>query len=384
MGKQSGSEMKILPGRRVEIWLGRSLGGLLLLGLYLLIERGGSAYLQRLTILFLINVMLVVSLNLFTGFTGVFSLGHIGFMALGAYASAILTMPVAMKAVNLPDLPLPLASIALPFLPALLLGGLTTMIIALLIGIPILRLSGHFVAVATLGFLIITRVILINAEGFTRGTRTFTGVPPYTTLGWTALWALFNVYVAWRLKHSTLGLQLLAARDDPWGARGVGVAIGRVRLIAFGISAFFTGVAGGLWAHFLTAFSPNAFYFSKTFEIIVMMIVGGMGSVTGSVLGTLLVMSVTELLRNLEPGVAVGSFTLGPLYGLSQIGLAVLLILLTAFRRQGLLGDREFRLEATIERLGDWVRKARFSIKAPSAREADPLINELISKLSKR
>jgi len=118
MGKQSGSEMKILPGRRVEIWLGRSLGGLLLLGLYLLIERGGNAYLQRLTILFLINVMLVVSLNLFTGFTGIFSLGHIGFMALGAYASAILTMPVAMKAVNLPDLPLPLASIALPFLPA--------------------------------------------------------------------------------------------------------------------------------------------------------------------------------------------------------------------------------------------------------------------------
>jgi len=227
------------------------------------------------------------------------------------------------------------------------------MIIALLIGIPILRLSGHFVAVATLGFLIITRVVLINAGGIhprhAHVHRPSLPIPPWVGQPW---WALFNVYVAWCLKHSTLGLQLLAARDDPWGARGVGVAIGRVRLIAFGISAFFTGVAGGLWAHFLTAFSPNAFYFSKTFEIIVMMIVGGMGSVTGSVLGTLLVMSVTELLRNLEPGVAVGSFTLGPLYGLSQIGLAVLLILLTAFRRQGLLGDREFRLEATIERLG--------------------------------
>jgi branched-chain amino acid transport system permease protein len=374
MEKRSGSEMKAISVRQGWLWLGRGLGGLLLLGLYLVIERGGNAYLQRLSVLFLINLMLVVSLNLFTGFTGVFSLGHIGFMALGAYTSAILTLPVTAKAANLPDLPAPLASVALPFLPALLLGGLFAALVAGLIGIPILRLSGHFVAVATLGFLIITRVVLINAEAFTRGTRTFAGVPPYTTLSWAALWAALNVYIAWRLKHSTLGLQILAARDDPWGAQGVGVAIGRVRLIAFGISAFFTGVAGGLWAHFLTAFSPNAFYFSKTFEIIVMMIVGGMGSITGSIVGTLLVMSVTELLRNLEPGVTVGAFSIGPLYGLSQIGLAVLLIFLTAFRRQGLLGDREFRLEALIERMEDWIREFRVPWKASSVREADPFM----------
>lgn len=374
MEKRSGSEMKAISVRQGWLWLGRGLGGLLLLGLYLVIERGGNAYLQRLSVLFLINLMLVVSLNLFTGFTGVFSLGHIGFMALGAYTSAILTLPVTAKAANLPDLPAPLASVALPFLPALLLGGLFAALVAGLIGIPILRLSGHFVAVATLGFLIITRVVLINAEAFTRGTRTFAGVPPYTTLSWAALWAALNVYIAWRLKHSTLGLQILAARDDPWGAQGVGVAIGRVRLIAFGISAFFTGVAGGLWAHFLTAFSPNAFYFSKTFEIIVMMIVGGMGSITGSIVGTLLVMSVTELLRNMEPGVTVGTFSIGPLYGLSQIGLAVLLIFLTAFRRQGLLGDREFRLEALIERTEDWIREFRVPWKASSVREADPFM----------
>lgn len=374
MEKRSGSEMKAISVRQGWLWLGRGLGGLLLLGLYLVIERGGNAYLQRLSVLFLINLMLVVSLNLFTGFTGVFSLGHIGFMALGAYTSAILTLPVTAKAANLPDLPAPLASVALPFLPALLLGGLFAALVAGLIGIPILRLSGHFVAVATLGFLIITRVVLINAEAFTRGTRTFAGVPPYTTLSWAALWAALNVYIAWRLKHSTLGLQILAARDDPWGAQGVGVAIGRVRLIAFGISAFFTGVAGGLWAHFLTAFSPNAFYFSKTFEIIVMMIVGGMGSITGSIVGTLLVMSVTELLRNMEPGVTVGTFSIGPLYGLSQIGLAVLLIFLTAFRRQGLLGDREFRLEALIERSEDWIREFRVPWKASSVREADPFM----------
>jgi ABC-type branched-subunit amino acid transport system permease subunit len=124
MEKRSGSEMKAISVRQGWLWLGRGLGGLLLLGLYLVIERGGNAYLQRLSVLFLINLMLVVSLNLFTGFTGVFSLGHIGFMALGAYTSAILTLPVTAKAANLPDLPAPLASVALPFLPALLLGGL--------------------------------------------------------------------------------------------------------------------------------------------------------------------------------------------------------------------------------------------------------------------
>lgn len=360
------------PIRRGWRWGLRGVALLLLAGIYLALERGGSAYLQRLAVLFLINLMLVVSLNLFTGFTGVFSLGHVGFMALGAYTSAILTLPIAMKKVNLPDLPAPLASTTLPFLPALILGGFTAAAVALLIGIPILRLSGHFVAVATLGFLIITRVVLINAEAFTRGTRTFTGVPPFTTLGWAALWALLNLYIAWRLKHSSLGLQVRAARDDPWGARGVGVSIARVRLIAFGISAFFTGIAGGLWAHFLTAFSPNAFYFSKTFEIIVMMIVGGMGSVTGSVLGTLLVMASTELLRNMEPGFAIGSFTFGPLYGLSQIGLAVLLILLITFRRQGLLGAQELRLEAIPERVERWLAQRKVVLESPRVRKADP------------
>ncbi|HXF69042.1 MAG TPA: branched-chain amino acid ABC transporter permease [Thermoflexus sp.] len=353
-------------------WALRALLLLLLGGAYLAVARGGNAYLERLAILFLINLMLVVSLNLFTGLTGVFSLGHIGFMALGAYTSAILTLPVALKAVNLPDLPPPLNSFALPFLPALLLGGLIVMIIAILIGIPLLRLSGHFVAVATLGFLIITRVVLINAEAFTRGTRTFSGVPPFTTLGWAALWAALNLYVAWRVKHSPLGLQLIAARDDPWGARGSGVDIPRIRQIAFGISAFFTGIAGGLWAHFLTAFSPNAFYFSKTFEIIVMMIVGGMGSISGSVLGTLLVMASTEILRNLEPGFAIGPWMFGPLYGLSQIGLAVLLILLITFRRQGLLGDQELRTEAIAERLALWLERRKATVGALRARKADP------------
>lgn len=362
--------------RREWSWALRGSLVLLLTGAYLALDRGGNAYLQRLAILFLINLMLVVSLNLFTGFTGVFSLGHIGFMALGAYASAILTLPVNQKAVNLPDLPAPLASIALPFLPALILGGLVAAIVALLIGIPVLRLSGHFVAVATLGFLVITRVVLINAEAFTRGTRTFTGVPPFTTMGWAAMWALLNVYIAWRLKHSPLGLRLIAARDDPWAAKSVGVSIGQMRLLAFGISAFFTGIAGGLWAHFLTAFSPNAFYFSKTFEIIVMMIVGGMGSVTGSILGTLLVMAATEALRNLEPGLAFGSLTIGPLYGLSQIGLAVLLMLLMTFRRQGLLGDHELRFEAIAERLERWLTRRKTALEAPRVRKADPELKE--------
>lgn len=364
--------MRALPARRGWVWALRLFFVLAVAAAYAAVARGGNAYLQRLAVLFLIDLMLVVSLNMFTGFTGVFSLGHVGFMALGAYVSALLTLPVPMKAVNLPDLPAPLAGIALPFLPSLILGGLAAAAVALLIGVPVLRLSGHFVAVATLGFLIIVRVVLINAEAFTRGTRTFAGVPPYTSLEGTAAWALLTLYVAWRLKHSALGLQMRAARDDPWAARGAGVSISRMRLIAFGVSAFFTGVAGGLWAHFLTAFSPNALYFSKTFEIIVMMIVGGMGSVTGSALGTLLVMASTEVFRNLEPGFRIGPFAFGPLYGLSQIALAVLLILLITFRRQGLLGDRELRWEPIAERLERWLEARRSALAAPRARKADP------------
>lgn len=317
------------------------LGGLLVVGLGLL-DASGQVFWQGLAINLAIFLILVVSLNLASGFTGVFSLGHIGFMALGAYISAILTLPLREKGDYLPRLPSWLAGVhfdqmigPLPigWLAATILTGILVAVVALLVGAVLLRLSGHFVAVATLGFLVIVRVILFNADDFTRGSRTFSNVTPYTNIWWAWGWAVLTLLVVWRLKHSSLGRAMFAQRADRWAAQAVGVSILRPRLVAFVISAFFTAVAGSLYAHFITSFSPTVFYFDLTFRVITMLVVGGMGSVTGSVLGTVTVVAIAELLRRIEDATL--------LYGMSGILLAAFFILVIVFRPSGILGQRE-------------------------------------------
>lgn len=319
--------------------------GLLALILWL-INRFASAYVARVTLNLGITILLVVALNLSNGFTGVFSLGHVGFMAIGAYTAAILTLPLRLKGTNLPDLPAWLAGVQLPFLPATLIGGILALIVAIVVGIPMLRLSGHYVAVATMGFLIIVRQLLINWDTLTRGSRTFSGVPAATNLAWAYGWALLTIYMVWRIKHAPQGRQMLAVRENMIAARAVGINVLRARLLAFAISAFFTGVGGALYAHYLTSFSPASFGFVETFDIVTIVVIGGLGSISGSVIAAVLVTLLTEALRVLERGGALGGLTLPPLFGLSQIILAVIFILLIIFRPQGLFGDRELRIGA--------------------------------------
>lgn len=319
---------------------------ILILALLLALLRvSGLAFWEGFAVNLGIFMILVLSLNLASGFTGVFSLGHIGFMALGAYTSAILTLPLREKGDYLPNLPGWLAGVhfdfylgpfPLGFFLATLLAAVVVSLVALLVGLVLMRLSGHFVAVATLGFLVIVRVILFNADNFTRGSRTFSNVTPYTNLWWVWAWALLTLYVVWRLKYSAYGRAMFAQREDPLAAQSVGIAIMPTRLLAFVVSAFFTAVAGSLYAHFITSFSPTVFYFDLTFRVITMLIVGGMGSVSGAVVGTLFVMGLAEGLRRFE------DVTL--LYGLSQIILAVIFILVIIFRPQGLLGQHEISL----------------------------------------
>lgn len=323
----------------------RLLAIVILAVLLALLQASGLSFWQGFVVNLGIFMILVLSLNLASGFTGVFSLGHIGFMALGAYTSAILTLPLREKGDYLPNLPGWLASLhfdfyvgpfPLGFFLATLIAATLVSLVAILVGLVLMRLSGHFVAVATLGFLVIVRVILFNADNFTRGSRTFSNVTPYTGLWWVWAWALLTLYVVWRLKYSAYGRAMLAQREDPLAAQSIGISVMPPRLLAFVVSAFFTAVAGSLYAHFITSFSPTVFYFDLTFRVITMLIVGGIGSVSGSVIGTVSVLALAEALRRFE------DMTL--LYGLSQIILAVIFILLIIFRPQGLLGRRELAL----------------------------------------
>jgi branched-chain amino acid transport system permease protein len=316
-----------------------------------LLDASGQAFWQGLAINLAIFMILTVSLNLTSGFTGVFSLGQIGFMALGAYVSAILTLPLPEKASYLPDLPSWLAGVHLDqrigplpvgFLAATLIAALLVSVIAWLVGRVLMRLSGHFVAVATLGFLVIVRVVLFNADSFTRGSRTFSNVTPYTNLWWSWAWVLLVVYVVWRIKRSAYGRDMFVQRDDRVAAQAVGIRVMEPRLLAFVVGAFFSAVAGSLYAHFITSFSPTVFYFDLTFRVITMLVIGGMGSVSGSILGATAIIGLTEGLRRIEDATL--------LYGLSQIILAVIFIVVITVRREGLLGQREVPLDRLLMR----------------------------------
>ncbi len=301
-------------------------------------------YLVRVLTVMGINIILVSSLGLSNGFTGVFSLGHPGFVALGAYTSGILTLELAKKSAYLPDLPGFLASAQLPFLPATLIAGLFCALVAFVIGIPLMRLSGNYVSVATLGFLVIVNGVLVNAERFTRGSRTFTGIPNYTDLFWVVAWVILTLVVLSRVAYSPLGRAMRATRDDPIAAQAVGISILPARLLAFSLGAFFAGIGGALYGHYLVSFSPTTFYVTMLVQQLTMLVLGGQASLSGATLGVVVITLLSELLRNLERGFSLGPLSIPAVFGASQITLGLIFILVMVFRPQGLLGDREVRL----------------------------------------
>jgi branched-chain amino acid transport system permease protein len=205
----------------------------------------------------------------------------------------------------------------------------------------VLRLRGHYLAVATLGLMVIVRVVAINWNSVTRGAKGINGMPAYTNLWWAFGWCVLTVYVVWRLVHSPYGRAMIAIREDELAASARGVNVAGHRILAFCVGAFFAGVAGALWGHLITAITPHSFSFAITFNVVVMLVVGGIGSISGSVIGATLMTLVPEFLRRLETGISFGGH---PLYGLSQIIIAVTITLVMIFRRQGLMGGREISL----------------------------------------
>jgi len=279
-----------------------------------------------------IYVILAVSLNITNGFTGLFSLGHPGFMAIGGYVTAFLTFPVSRKSMFL-ELPQYLADLELPFLPALVIGGICAGLTALVVGLPVLRLRGHYLAVATLGFLIIVQVLIMNWESVTRGPLGLNGLPAFTNLWWVYPWVVVTVYVSWKLKFSSYGRSMLSIREDDMAAQCLGVNLFRTRVAALVIGAFFAGVAGGLWAHLVTAITPTSFSLIMAFNIVVMVVVGGTGSISGAFIAAVIFSVLTEIFRPLEESLDA--------YGIGEIFMALILILILIFRPQGLFGSRE-------------------------------------------
>lgn len=320
---------------------------LLMLPLFLLalfVDLAGRVVLERITIVLFINLMMVVALQMFMGNSGVVSFGHIAFMGIGAYASVLLSMTPAAKAAALRSGYPFVEQIHLPFFPALLGGALVAALVATVVGFPLMRLSGYGAVIATFAFLVIVHTVLIHWSEVTNGPRIIFGVDNFTTLGVTVAFGLLSIVTAFWFKETGVGLKLRASREEEHAAASIGINIVIVRWIAFILSAFMTGLAGGLWAHFITIFSPIAFYLTQTFLIIMMLIVGGTGSVSGAVIGTVLVTALFEGLRAIENAVNISGLLPGTMAGFTEVLMATATILLLIRRPAGVTGGHEIRL----------------------------------------
>ena len=297
--------------------------------------------LQRRATQGLINLTAVVGLYVFVGNSGVLSFGNVAFMAVGAYVSALLTMKPTAKAVFLPELPRLIAHAEWLSLPGALAGGGAAAVLAFLVGLPLMRLSGISASIATFAVLVVVYIVLGNWTAVTGGQNSLMGLPAYVDL-WTALgWALAAIVIAFAYQETRSALLLRASREDEAAAQAAGVNVVRHRLIAFVISAFLSGIAGVLLAHFLGIVRVENFYLDLTFLIVAMLIIGGRGSLTGAVAGVVVIAVLTELLRQIEIGVQIGKTTIGAPPGVGDVILALIMLLIILFRPNGLAGGRE-------------------------------------------
>lgn len=270
-----------------------------------------------------VAIILAVSLNVVNGFTGQFSIGHAGFMAVGAYGSAFLTL---LHAASAQGRVVGTLEAQLVFIGALLAGATMAALAGLVVGIPSLRLRGDYLAIVTLGFGEIIRVIIEQSPALGAQTGLF-GIPPQASLFWVYFWVFVTILVARRLLASSHGRALLAIREDEVAAEAMGVDTTGYKVRAFVIAAFFAGIAGGLFAHYLTTLSPRSFTFIKSIEIVVMVVLGGLGSISGSVLAATLLTILPELLRTFDR------------YRMTAYSLLLIILMLT--RPSGLFGNRE-------------------------------------------
>jgi branched-chain amino acid transport system permease protein len=285
-----------------------------------------SPYVLQVMTLAGINIILAVSLNLINGFTGQFSIGHAGFMAIGAYTSAFVSVNFGARIEQAVSF-LPSAGRgALVLLIVLAVGAACAAVAGFLVGVPSLRLRGDYLAIVTLGFGEIIRVFILNIDAV-GGARGLGGIPKYASFGWVYFFAVASIVLVSRLVNSSFGRTLLAVREDEIAAEAMGVDTTRTKVISFVISSAMAGVAGGLFAHYLMYVHTNSFTFLKSIEIIIMIVIGGLGSITGSVVGAVLYIGLTEGLRAAEQ--------------YRMVVFSLLLILIMIFRPQGLMGHRE-------------------------------------------
>jgi branched-chain amino acid transport system permease protein len=290
---------------------------------------------------FCINLILVLGLQMFMGNSGVLAWTHVGFVGIGAFAASIMSVAPSIKHMGVTNMYPALVAIQLPVLPSLLIGGMVAAAIAALMAWPLMRLSDAVGVITLFATLIVMHVIMNQWDNVTNGPRTFFGVQPYTTLWVALIGAVLALLGAHFFRESSLGLRLRASRDDRHAAAAVGVSVVQVRYFSYVISAFVAGIGGGLWAHFITSFSPKSFYIAEAFLLLTMLVIGGQGSISGAVAGTAIVTVLRELLRQVEGSLGSSGVLRIETYGLTEIVMAILMVVILIWRPGGIVGGQE-------------------------------------------
>jgi branched-chain amino acid transport system permease protein len=330
-----------------------SLVAIAVLGVFLWWANGNlDNYKIQVLNLIAINSILALSLNLIYGFTGMFSLGHAGFMAIGAYVSSLLILPQVQKDMIYIIQPLiwPFSVLQAPFFVSVLAGGVAAALLGLLIAMPVLRLGGDYLGIATLGFAEIIRVVFTNITPITNGALGLKGIPDYANIWWNYGWCLLTLFFMIRIVNSNFGNVLKAIRDDEIAARAMGINTFKYRVVSFSIGAFFAGIGGALMASLITTIDPKMFSFLLTFNVLMIVVAGGLGSLTGSILGSAVITILLEWLRFVENPIDIGSFHLEGIPGMRMVIFSLLLILIILFRREGIMGMRELSWDAFLRR----------------------------------
>jgi branched-chain amino acid transport system permease protein len=302
----------------------------------------GSRAFNRTVVEMFINIMVVAGLYVFVGNSGLLSFGHISFMCLGAYMTAWLTIPPVMKSITLKGLPMWLLHTKLPMWAATPISGVFAALFALIVGRVIMRLSGIAASIATFGLLGVVNNVYSNWDSVTGGQGSIVGTPATMNVwnGW--LGAAVAIAIAYLYSISRSGLALRAARDDAVAASASGIDIVRERLVAFVVSAFIIGLAGALYAHFLSIVNPGSFYLRTTFITLSMLVVGGMYSLSGAVAGVVVISALIEMFRDLEKGVSLGGLTIALPNGVQEIAIGIITIVILMYLPTGLTRNREF------------------------------------------
>jgi branched-chain amino acid transport system permease protein len=335
------------------------LTGLSIIGLFLFLywaKGNASEYQIRLLNNTAIFITLAVSYNLINGICGQFSLEPNAFVAIGAYTSALLTMSPAEKQLSFIIEPIiwPLSVISIPFWQSLIAAGIVTGFLAFLMGFPVFRVRGDYLAIVTLGFGEVVRVVANNLQTITNGPLGLKGLVPHTNLWWSFGFMIVTLFFISRLTKSSFGRAMKAIREDEVAAEAMGIRSFRYKMMAFTVSGFFEGIAGGLLAHLITTISPVLFTFFLTFNLLIIIVVGGLGSTTGCVISSALFVFGSEALRAVEEPFSIGALHVPGIPGMRMVIFSIILVMAMIFARQGIMGRGEF----SWQRFFEWLRRA--------------------------